>query len=80
MVVEPYSCLLSFTDSIPIRHGEFGEGNGSILLDNLRCTGDEESLLECDGGEIGVHDCSHSEDAGVRCQGITTTHCGFLTN
>ena len=49
----------------------FGEGrNYSILLDQLVCTGNEGSLLECSSGEeIGSHNCDHSEDAGVRCEG-----------
>ena len=34
------------------------------------CTGNESSLLDCAAGEaIGSHNCDHSEDAGVRCQG-----------
>ena len=34
------------------------------------CTGIETSLLECSSGEeIGSHNCDHSEDAGVRCEG-----------
>ena len=34
------------------------------------CTGNESSLLDCTAGEaIGSHNCDHSEDAGVRCQG-----------
>ena len=36
------------------------------------CTGDEESLLNCTripAGDVGVSDCTHSEDAGVRCNG-----------
>ena len=65
---------LYLADSIPIRRGGFGAGDGSILLDNLRCTGRESSLLECESDEIGVHDCSHSEDAGVRCEGTETLH------
>lgn len=57
-------------DSIPIRHGKFGQGNGSILLDDLMCNGNENSLLEClNDNYIGSHDCYHSEDAGVRCEG-----------
>ena len=34
------------------------------------CSGDESTLLDClNEEEIGTHDCSHSEDAGVRCEG-----------
>jgi len=43
---------------------------GPIYLDNLRCTGQESSLLDCwyNQNEIGnIRSCSHSEDAGVRC-------------
>ena len=44
----------------------FGEGIGPIQLDNVDCTGSEVSLLQC--GSSTVHDCSHSEDAGVLCK------------
>ena len=59
-------------DSIPLRSAVFGEGNSSlhILLDDLECTGDETSLLDCiASADIGNSDCDHSEDAGVRCKG-----------
>ena len=53
-----------------MRNGRYGEGNGSILLDDLVCTGSEDSLLDCvDTGDIRSNDCDHSEDAGVRCEG-----------
>ena len=48
----------------------FGERYGPIVLDNLACTGSESSLFDCTGNAVGVHNCDHSEDAGVRCQGI----------
>ena len=50
-------------------HGAFGEGAGAILLDNLRCTGDEVSLFNCSHNGVGNHNCGHSEDVGVTCQG-----------
>ena len=55
-------------DSIPVRKSEYGSFYGSILLDNLLCTGDEMSLLNCtDTESIGNHNCDHKEDAGVIC-------------
>ena len=55
----------SVTTAIP--YGAFGRGRGPILLDNLRCAGTESSLQGCSHRGIGVHSCSHFEDAGVVC-------------
>ena len=46
----------------------FGNGIGPIMIDELNCTGTEASLADCGFDGWGVGDCSHSEDAGVRCQ------------
>ncbi|XP_063752038.1 scavenger receptor cysteine-rich domain-containing group B protein [Eleginops maclovinus] len=45
----------------------FGPGTGKILLDNLKCTGMEGTLQECSHISWNVHNCDHSEDAGVTC-------------
>ena len=48
----------------------FGEGSGSIWMDDLNCTGDEQSIFDCDHRGWGQHDCGHHKDAGVICEGM----------
>ena len=49
---------------------QFGQGSDPIFLDQLRCRGDEDRVLECGSGRpLGLHSCSHAEDTGVRCIG-----------
>ena len=45
----------------------YGQGSGTIWLDNLECVGTERTVGNCSHNGWGNHDCSHSEDAGVRC-------------
>ena len=50
------------------RSAYFGQGSGPILLDNVACTGSELTLANCEHlGFNNTRNCSHSEDAGVRC-------------
>ncbi|XP_054989105.1 HHIP-like protein 1 [Sorex araneus] len=50
------------------KRAEFGEGRAlPILLDDVRCTGAEASLLDCSHRGVGRHNCGHQEDAGVVC-------------
>jgi hypothetical protein len=49
----------------------FGQGIVPILLDDVSCTGSESQLLSC-SYDSNTGDCSHSEDAGVRCQAACT--------
>ena len=45
----------------------FGEGQGSINLDSVQCSGSEYNLTECVIGSSGSGT-SHSMDVGVKCQ------------
>ncbi|XP_041475561.1 deleted in malignant brain tumors 1 protein-like [Lytechinus variegatus] len=45
----------------------FGQGSGTILLDDLGCIGSENNLAECPHRGTGVNNCGHAEDAGAIC-------------
>lgn len=53
-----------YLDSVDTVHAP---GMGPILMDDVRCRGYERRLVDCVFDSWGVHDCSHSEDAGVWC-------------
>ena len=65
--------MLKMTVFIPggqaFANAYFGEGNGSIFLDNVQCSPNNTDILQCHSNPIGSHNCTHSNDAGVRCEG-----------
>ncbi|KAH0626618.1 hypothetical protein JD844_001702 [Phrynosoma platyrhinos] len=46
---------------------QFGQGSGPIWMDQVNCTGEENSLRECPPKTLVEHRCDHSKDAGVEC-------------
>lgn len=61
-----YIALLT-AGAIGVQRATFGQGTGSIWLDNVNCRGTELRLADCTASAIGSHNCQHYEDAGVRC-------------
>ena len=47
----------------------FGSGTGPIFLDDVHCNSSVTRLLQCTSNPIASHNCAHSDDAGVRCEG-----------
>ena len=61
--------LCAFSDVVPVKNGGFGSGDSRpINLDDVRCSGSEESILNCSYDS--VSNCNHSEDAGVICGAV----------
>ena len=53
-----------------MRRALFGQGANDqlIYIDDTGCLGNESRLLDCPAQGTGDHDCTHLEDAGVRCK------------
>lgn len=57
----------STTNAQAFSGSNFGQGTGTIVYDDLGCTGSEPDLFKCPHAELGHHNCAHTEDAGVSC-------------
>ena len=71
-LVGPLRCQ-NVTGASFARVAYFGAGEGQIVLDNVRCNGNETRLVDCSNE---IPNCQHSEDVGVICQG--EVHAQFL--
>ena len=55
------------TSGSTVSFAGFGQGNGTILLDEVFCAANQSNIFNCIHNGFKNHDCTHSEDAGVRC-------------
>ena len=62
----PYFLPLLFLGSVAFTTG-FTNDAGQIWLSNVHCHGTETRLIDCPTNELGVHNCGHNENVGVRC-------------
>ena len=51
------------------REANFGQGSGTIWMDDVQCHGAEQQLGQCVQAGWGNSNCDHSEDASVICSG-----------
>uniref|UniRef100_UPI00358E836C CD5 antigen-like n=1 Tax=Myxine glutinosa TaxID=7769 RepID=UPI00358E836C len=66
VVCRQLDCGSPMTAASPV---DFGQGRGSIWMDNVFCNGSETHLSQCRHNGWGTHNCVHDEDATVLCDG-----------
>ena len=58
----------------------YGIGSGVIWLDDIQCSGTERHISECSHRGWGVHNCGHSEDVAVSCDGDPLSTSSVLSS
>ncbi|XP_060558824.1 deleted in malignant brain tumors 1 protein-like [Ruditapes philippinarum] len=61
--------MLNYQQTNPLVFGSayFGAGTLPIHLDDVKCTGNETTLYQCQHNNWGAHDCYHNDDVGISC-------------
>ena len=58
-----------FNATAALGSASFGAGSGPIFFNNLSCLGNESHITMCPNRSSADLNCTHSEDAGVICEG-----------
>ena len=64
--------MLDYDSGLPANNSIFGQGEGRVWLEGVKCNGEEQSLLDCDHirwGSASNMCTGHDKDAGVMCLG-----------
>ena len=62
-----------YPGAVALMGATFGQGSGQIWLNNVGCAGSELRLIDCPASPIRLDNCTHLEDAGVRCLATSTS-------
>ena len=72
---------LGYSGGTAYSRAHFGQGSGTIWMDNVACSGSESKLKDCSFNGWGTHNCRHSEDASISCTGtIVGNHAPVFTD
>ena len=69
-----FNPTIFYTGSIAAT-GSYTESSKPVYINDLNCTGSEESVWECPRNGIEGYSCNHRQDASVMCQGILGVNC-----
>ena len=61
--------VILYTVATARTNAYFGAGTGHIYMEDVTCSTSKTSLLQCTSDPLLSGGCSHSQDAGVECEG-----------
>jgi len=67
-----YIFLYRYRRSGQVLYDFYGSGQGPIWMDDVACTGSENSLTDCLHTPSSENNCDHGEDISIECDSMTT--------
>ena len=63
---------------MPLYNAQFGQGAGPVIINTIACTSSAQNISQCT--ITTPSSCSHSNDAGLRCEGLYSTQKNTVTS